>query len=70
MRLKGIAELRGTQVPVAVHGVHHVFHQSQALPHLAGWRGTRLVLIMRNTDAAAVGAGWEQFVNGSRLLPA
>jgi G3E family GTPase len=70
LRLKGIAELRGAPAPVALHGVHHVFHPPQALPHLAGWRGSRLVLILRNTDAVAVGASWEAFVNGPRLLQA
>ena len=70
LRLKGIAELRGAPVPVAIHGVHHVLHTAQALPHLAGWRGTRLVLILQNADAAAVGASWEAFLKGEseRLL--
>lgn len=70
LRLKGIAELHGEPAPVALHGVHHVLHPPQALPHLAGWRGTRLVLILRNADAVAVGASWEAFVNGPRLLQA
>jgi len=70
LRLKGIADLLGGPVPVAIHGVHHVFHPPQALPHLAGWRGTRLVLILRNADAAAIGASWEAFLNGRRRLQA
>ncbi|MFM9970138.1 MAG: CobW family GTP-binding protein [Burkholderiales bacterium] len=70
LRLKGIAELVDARVPVAIHGVHHVFHQSQALPHLEGWRGTRLVLILRHADAVTIGASWEALVNGPRLLPA
>ena len=70
LRLKGIADLQGGPVPVAIHGVHHLLHQPQALPHLAGWRGTRLVLILRNADAAAIGADWAAFVDGPRRLNA
>ncbi|MSQ52471.1 MAG: GTP-binding protein [Betaproteobacteria bacterium] len=70
LRLKGIAELRGGPAPVAIHGVHRVLHPPRALPHLAGWRGTRLVLILRNADAVAVGSSWEAFVNAPSLLQA
>jgi G3E family GTPase len=62
LRMKGIAELKGEKMPAALHGVHHVFHVPQPLPHLEGWRGTSLVLILRETDAAAVGASWDAFV--------
>lgn len=62
LRMKGIAELKGDKLPVALHGVHHVLHRPHALPHLAGWQGTSLVLILRETDTAAVGASWDAFV--------
>lgn len=69
LRMKGIAEIEGEKVPAALHGVHHVFHPPQALPHLAGWKGTRLVLILRETDAAAVEASWDAFVKGGDPPP-
>ena len=46
LRFKGITNLRGSPVPVAVHGVGHVFHP---LSRMSAWRGdersSRLVLI-------------------------
>jgi G3E family GTPase len=69
LRMKGIAQLKGEEVPAAIHGVHHVLHRPHALPHLAGWQGTSLILIMRETDAAAVGASWDAFVKNQGARP-
>lgn len=48
LRVKGILNLRGEATPVAVHGVHHVFHPPVAL---ATWpdadRRSRIVFITR-----------------------
>jgi G3E family GTPase len=55
LRLKGILDLEGSEVPVAVHGVQHVFHPLQ---RLAAWpeglRHSRLVLIGRDLPIAAM----------------
>ncbi len=55
LRLKGILDLQGSAVPVAVHGVQHVFHPLQKL---AAWppglRSSRLVLIGRDLPGEAI----------------
>ena len=52
LRLKGILDLEGSDVPIAVHGVGHVFHP---LRRLSSWpdgtRGSRIVLIGRHLAA-------------------
>ena len=60
LRMKGIVELEGEPAPVAVHGVHHVFHPPLSLPHLQGkgLRGTRLVVIARNLGEDEIRASW------------
>ncbi|OGA17545.1 MAG: hypothetical protein A3I01_11375 [Betaproteobacteria bacterium RIFCSPLOWO2_02_FULL_65_24] len=70
LRVKGIANLQGEHAPVALHGVHHVFHPPVALPHLAGEvHGTRLVLITRDLPGEELEAGWRAFLaeNGVSL---
>ncbi|MFO0996688.1 MAG: GTP-binding protein [Alphaproteobacteria bacterium] len=49
LRLKGVLDLKGSDVPVVVHGVQHVFHP---LARLARWPGgerrSRLVIIAKD----------------------
>ena len=46
LRLKGILDVQGSTVPLAVHGVQHVFHPLQRLREWpAGPRSSRMVLI-------------------------
>ncbi len=48
LRVKGIVHLVGEDAPVAIHGVHHVFHPPVALPKRPGDDGvSRLVFITR-----------------------
>ncbi|MCP3464758.1 MULTISPECIES: GTP-binding protein [unclassified Bradyrhizobium] len=60
LRVKGILNLRGESTPVAVHGVHHVFHPPVAL---AKWpdadRRSRIVFITRNIAREEVLALWK-----------
>jgi G3E family GTPase len=60
LRVKGILNLRGEANPVAIHGVHHVFHPPVALPR---WpdddRRSRIVFITRNIARQEVLALWE-----------
>ncbi len=56
LRLKGVVNVEGTDGPVAIHGVQHVFHPPT---RLKSWpagddRRTRLVFIVRNIEKAAV----------------
>ena len=63
LRVKGILDLKDEAAPVAIHGVHHVFHPPTAL---AGWpdgdRRSRIVLIGRDLDHDALRADWRAVV--------
>jgi G3E family GTPase len=58
LRVKGLLALEGVPGPVAVHGVHHVFHPPVELP---SWpdadRRSRLVFVTDGLDRATVEAG-------------
>ncbi|MGY8664318.1 GTP-binding protein [Bradyrhizobium sp. UFLA05-109] len=60
LRVKGILNLRDEPAPVAIHGVHHVFHPPVAL---AEWpdadRRSRIVFITRNIARDEVLALWQ-----------
>jgi G3E family GTPase len=59
LRVKGILHLREEELPVAIHGVHHVFHppvQLNAWPE--GDRRSRIVFITRGLERAEVEQVW------------
>jgi G3E family GTPase len=59
LRVKGILHLREEELPVAIHGVHHVFHppvQLSAWPE--GDRRSRIVFITRGLERAEVEQAW------------
>ena len=64
LRVKGIVELEGEPAPMALHGVHHVFHPPLPLPHLSGkgLHGARLVVITRDLGDQEIAASWQAFV--------
>ncbi len=73
LRVKGILNLTGEAAPVAIHGVHHVFHPPVALDR---WpdedRRSRIVFITRDIDRAALEASWRSTADrgaGERLFP-
>ena len=59
LRVKGILDIAGEAGPIAVHGVHHVFHPPVALPR---WpdaeRRSRLVFVTSGLARDAVEPGW------------
>ncbi|MBR0696387.1 GTP-binding protein [Bradyrhizobium lablabi] len=61
LRVKGILNLCGEPTPVAIHGVHHVFHPPVALSE---WpdadRRSRIVFITRGIAREQVLALWEE----------
>ncbi len=63
LRFKGITQLKGSDVPVAVHGVQHVFHP---LTRLTSWRGGRrpsdLVLIGERLPESAIRESFSEMV--------
>jgi G3E family GTPase len=63
LRIKGILFLDGEEAPVAIHGVHHVFHPPVQLRHLPdGDRRSRVVFIMRDLDRAAIEGSLRSFL--------
>ncbi|WP_240539819.1 GTP-binding protein [Salinarimonas soli] len=63
LRVKGILDLRGEAAPVAIHGVHHVFHPPVQLP---GWSGSArrscIVFIVQGLDPELVRESWRERV--------
>jgi len=62
LRLKGILDLEGETRPVAIHGVHHVFHPPVAL---AAWptaeRRSRIVFITQDLTKEMIEQSWRGF---------
>jgi G3E family GTPase len=65
LRVKGILNVADSTAPVVIHGVHHVLHAPETL---AAWpdgdRRTRIVLILRGADPAAIAADWANALPG------
>jgi G3E family GTPase len=61
LRVKGILNLAGESAPVAIHGVHHVFHPPVLLN---GWpdddRRSRIVFITRGLAQQEIEEGWRR----------
>jgi G3E family GTPase len=63
LRVKGVLDLEGEAQPVAIHGIHHVFHPPVRLREWPpGSRRSQLVLIVRGLDADALRAGFHRDV--------
>ena len=69
LRMKGILDIQGCGVPVAVHGIQSLLHPPQLL---AGWDGalpaSRIVIIGRNLETAGLNQALDTAlaVNGTR----
>ncbi|MDD3445613.1 MAG: GTP-binding protein [Zavarzinia sp.] len=61
LRMKGVLHLRGGTTPVAIHGVHDLFHPPLPLPD-APDRHSRIVLITQGTSAATLLAALREFL--------
>lgn len=63
LRLKGVLDVEGSEVPVVVHGVQHVFHP---LSRLARWppgeRRSRIVVIVNDRTREQVVEGIEDLI--------
>jgi len=59
LRIKGLLNIRGSAMPLVIHGVHHVLHPPVALP---AWpddgRRSKIVFITRGMDAAMIQENW------------
>jgi G3E family GTPase len=55
LRIKGIVAIEGQPLPIAIHGVQHMFHDPVQLPEWPGDdRRTRIVFITRDLDREEV----------------
>lgn len=65
LRVKGILDLEGETQPIAIHGVHHVFHPPV---QLAAWPGkerrSRIVFITRELSRELVLESWHDYLAG------
>lgn len=68
LRVKGILNLIGEDAPVAIHGVHHVFHPPV---QLESWpdadRRSRIVFITRSIEPADLHASFLEHVGAARV---
>jgi len=67
LRVKGILNIAGSDRPVAIHGVQHIFHPPVALPAWPGEdRRSRLVFITRDVGREVIEESFRAF---SQALP-
>lgn len=70
LRVKGVLDLIGETQPVAVHGVHHVFHEPVRLPYWPEQRAqSRLVFILQDMDPQVIAESFAELA-GIAALPA
>ncbi len=63
LRIKGLLNVRESDLPVVVHGVQHMFHPPVRLDEWPGDdRRTKLVFITRDVDRALIGTLFDQMV--------
>ena len=63
LRLKGVLDVEGSEVPVVVHGVQHVFHPLSRLDRWpSGGRRSRIVVIVNDLDREQVVEGLDDLL--------
>lgn len=68
LRIKGILDVAGSEQPVAVHGIQHLFHPPALLPSWAGQeRRSRLVFITRDLERAWLERSMQDFLSSDAL---
>jgi G3E family GTPase len=64
LRIKGVLNVVGSEDPIAIHGIQHLFHPPATLP---GWTGqdrrSRIVFITRDLDRALLEQSMAEFLN-------
>jgi len=71
LRVKGILDVMGSEVPVAVHGVQHLVHPPV---HMSAWpdekRQSRIVFIVRGLDPMQIERSLRAFSGLGEMTPA
>lgn len=63
LRIKGILDIAGSDQPVAVHGIQHLFHPPALLPDWQGQpRKSRIVFITRDLERAWLERSMQEFL--------
>ncbi len=64
LRFKGIVDLLGSDVPIVINGIGHVFHPlSRLVAWPSGMRGSRIVLIGHQLDTVTIEADFSRLVD-------
>ena len=68
LRIKGILNIAGSDAPIAIHGIQHLFHPPAMLP---GWSGpdrrSRIVFITRDLERAWLEQSMTEFLADASL---
>jgi G3E family GTPase len=63
LRIKGILNVAGSDGPVAIHGIQHLFHPPAMLPDWSGEdRRSRIVFITRDLERAWLERSMAEFL--------
>jgi G3E family GTPase len=63
LRVKGLVHLANEEEPIAINGVHHVFHPPMRLPQAdSSDRQSKIVFITRGLPRDIVETGWRRVV--------
>ena len=63
LRVKGVLYVASEDAPIAIHGVHHVFHPPMRLSHVDAFgRQSQIVFITRGLTRETVEADWRRVV--------
>ena len=63
LRVKGVVHVAGEEEPIAINGVHHVFHPPMRLPQAdSSDRQSKIVFITRGLPSHVVETGWRRVI--------
>lgn len=65
LRLKGVLNIAGEELPIVIHGVHHLLHPPARLAAWpAGSKTSKIVVIARHMDGQQLAASLDRFTTG------
>ena len=68
LRIKGILNLKGEELPTVIHGVQHIFHPTATLPQWPSQdRRSRIVFITRDVERATIERSFDAFMQAQQI---
>lgn len=68
LRIKGILNLKGEELPTVIHGVQHIFHPTATLPQWPSEdRRSRIVFITRDVERATIERSFDAFMQAQQI---